>query len=89
MVTAVAATSYEGVSSIATIDVDSVPPGAGEVVVAVRAAALNPYDAKLAMGAMGSDPAKLPLRLGSEAAGVITAGGSGCRRPRRSGARGR
>lgn len=75
MVIAVAATSYEGPSSIATIEVDSVPPEAGHVVISVRAAALNPYDAKLAAGAVGSDPAKLPLRLGSEAAGVITAVG--------------
>ncbi len=42
----------------------------------MRAAALNPYDGKLAAGAVGSDPAKLPLRLGSEAAGVVTAVGS-------------
>ena len=76
MVIAVAATAYEGPSSISTIEIDSVPPEAGQVVVAVRAAALNPYDGKQASGATGSDPAKLPLRLGSEASGVITAVGA-------------
>jgi len=75
MVIAVVATSYGGPSSISTIDVDSVSPAPGQVVVAVRAAALNPYDGKMASGVAGSDPAKLPLRLGSEAAGVITAVG--------------
>jgi NADPH2:quinone reductase len=75
MVIAVAATAYQGPSSIETIEVDSVPPEPGKVVIAVRAAALNPYDGKMASGAVGSDPAKLPLRLGSEAAGVVTAVG--------------
>jgi NADPH:quinone reductase-like Zn-dependent oxidoreductase len=75
MVSAVAATSYEGLSAISVIQVDPVPPGEGEVVLAVRAAALNPFDLKTARGAMGTDPAKLPLRLGSEAAGVVTAVG--------------
>lgn len=75
MVSAVAATSYQGLSAIDVIEVDHVDPGAGQVVVAVRAAALNPFDAKMASGAAGTDPAKLPLRLGSEAAGVITAVG--------------
>jgi NADPH:quinone reductase len=75
MVIAVVATSYEGPGAISTIEVDAVPPGASEVVVAVRAAALNPYDGKIAKGAVGADPAKLPVRLGSEAAGVVTAVG--------------
>jgi NADPH:quinone reductase-like Zn-dependent oxidoreductase len=76
MVSAVVAASYEGPSSIVVIEVDSVAPGAGRVVIAVRAAALNPYDGKMASGAVGSDPDKLPLRLGSEASGVVTAVGS-------------
>lgn len=75
MVKAVAATSYEGPSAISLIDVESHAPQAGQVVVAVRAAALNPFDAKLTTGYLGGDPAKLPLRLGSEAAGVVTAVG--------------
>jgi NADPH:quinone reductase-like Zn-dependent oxidoreductase len=75
MVSAVAATSYEGPSAVAVIEVESVPPGEGQVVVAVKAAALNPFDIKMTHGAAGTDPAKLPLRLGSEAAGVVVAVG--------------
>lgn len=77
MVLAVVATSYSGLSAIETIEVDSRPPGPGEAVVAVRAAALNPFDLKSTSGYAGSDPSKLPLRLGSEAAGVVTAVGEG------------
>ena len=39
--------------------------------IAVRAAALNPYDAKQAAGEGGADPTKLPRRLGGEAAGIF------------------
>ncbi len=76
MVRAVAATAYGGTEVIDVIDVDSRAPGPDEVTIAVRAAALNRWDAKQAEGAAGTDPAKLPVRLGSEAAGVITAAGS-------------
>lgn len=76
MVTAVVATSYEGPSAISLIEVDSRAPEAGEARISVRAAALNPFDAKMASGAAGTDPAKLPLRLGSEAAGVVVAAGA-------------
>lgn len=75
MVSAVVATSYQGPSAVSVVEVDPVPPGEGQVVVAVKAAALNPFDIKMTHGAAGTDPAKLPLRLGSEAAGVITAVG--------------
>jgi NADPH:quinone reductase len=76
MVRAVAATAYGGTEVIDLIDVESRTPEAGEVTFAVRAAALNRWDAKQAAGAAGTDPAKLPVRLGSEAAGVITATGA-------------
>lgn len=75
MVRAVAALRYGGPEVISVVDVEPVPPGPGEVVVAVRAAPVGPWDAKQAAGAAGTDPAKLPLRLGSEAAGVVTAVG--------------
>lgn len=75
MVRAVAATAYGGTEVIDLIDVESRAPEPGEVTIAVKAAALNPFDAKLASGAAGADPAKLPRRLGSEAAGVVTAVG--------------
>ncbi|MEO5535153.1 MAG: NADP-dependent oxidoreductase [Pseudolysinimonas sp.] len=75
MVRAAAATSYGGPESIELIDVASRAPVGGEVVISVRATALNPYDAKLVAGVGTKDPARLPIRLGSEASGVITAVG--------------
>lgn len=51
-------------------------PGAGQAVVAIRASALNPIDVKTVRGMMGTDPAKLPLAVGFEAAGVVTAVGA-------------
>jgi NADPH2:quinone reductase len=76
MVRAVAATAYGGTEVIDLIDVESRPPGAGEVTIAVKAAPVNRWDAKQAAGAAGTDPAKLPMRLGGEAAGVVTAVGA-------------
>ena len=61
---------------IDVITVDGRAPGPGEVTIAVRAAALNPFDTKIAAGALGTDASKLPRRLGSEASGVITAVGA-------------
>ena len=65
------------------IDEPTRDPGPGEVRVAVRAIGVNPIDVKVYSGAFGTDPAKLPIRLGAEAAGVVTAVGSGRRRPGR------
>jgi NADPH:quinone reductase and related Zn-dependent oxidoreductases len=76
MVRAVVAAAYGGPEVIEVVDVESREPGPGEVTIAVRAAALNRWDAKQAAGAAGTDPAKLPMRLGSEAAGVVTAVGA-------------
>ena len=36
---------------------------------------MNPIDHKAYSGMFGTDPADLPIRLGSEAAGVVTATG--------------
>ncbi|MCW2539896.1 MAG: NADP-dependent oxidoreductase [Frankiales bacterium] len=55
------------------LDAVNASPGPGQITVAIRAAALNPIDYKLFSGFMGNDPANLPLPLGSEAAGVVTA----------------
>ena len=76
---AVAALRYGKVDVIDLIEVPNREPGEGQVVVAVRAAALNPFDLKMADGALGRDESKLPLRLGSEAAGVVTAVGADAR----------
>jgi NADPH:quinone reductase-like Zn-dependent oxidoreductase len=54
------------------VDEPAGEPGPGEARIEVRAAGVNPVDYKVYSGAFGRDPASLPLRLGSEAAGVIT-----------------
>jgi NADPH:quinone reductase-like Zn-dependent oxidoreductase len=55
--------------------VDLPTPGPREARLAVRAIGVNPYDIKVYAGP--GDPARLPLGLGSEAAGVVTAVGEG------------
>lgn len=54
-------------------------PGPADVVVAVRAAGVNPYDRKQYSGAFGRDAAKLPIALGLEAAGVVEQAGAEAR----------
>jgi NADPH:quinone reductase len=72
MTRAVVATAFGGPEVLAVIETPVSPPGAGEVLISVRAAGTNPIDYKVYSGAMGRDPARLPMRLGSEAAGVVT-----------------
>ncbi|AVM01445.1 Zn-dependent oxidoreductase [Gordonia iterans] len=73
----IVATQYgEPADSLEVIDVPIPEPDAGEVVVRVRAAGVNPFDAKQVRGLVGSDPAKLPLALGGEAAGVVHTAGA-------------
>src|SRR5258708_3521700 len=72
----VVATRYGGPDVLSVIDVPTPEPGRGEVRIAVRAAGVNPIDHKMYSGQLGADPAKLPLRLGNEAAGVVTAVGT-------------
>lgn len=71
MAHAVVATAYGGPEVLSLIDVDPGEPGPGQVLLEVRAAGVNPADWKSYTGAFGTDPAKLPLRLGYEAAGVV------------------
>ncbi len=73
---AVVASAYGGPEVLSVIDVTVPEPGPGQVRVAVRAAGVNPFDHKMYSGAFGTDPAKLPMRLGAEAAGVVTAVGA-------------
>lgn len=57
-------------------DVEVSAPGPGEVTVEVRAAGLNPVDYKV-FGGLRRDRGSLPLLVGNECAGVITAIGPG------------
>jgi|APThiThiocy_cv2_1041547.scaffolds.fasta_scaffold33565_2 NADPH:quinone reductase-like Zn-dependent oxidoreductase len=78
MATAIVATAFGGPEVLTSVEVETPAPGAHEVTVQVRAAAINPVDYKIFGGAFGPpDPSKLPLRVGLEASGVVTAVGEG------------
>ena len=72
---AVVATAYGGPEVLSLIDVDPGEPGPGELLLEVHAAGVNPADWKTYMGAFGTDPSRLPLRMGHEAAGTVLAVG--------------
>ena len=81
------ATAYGG--PVLTVTDETVgEPGPGEARIAVRAIGVNPIDYKSYSGAFGRDPSRLLLRLGSEAAGVVTAIGWDGGRAGRSSRRG-
>jgi NADPH:quinone reductase len=73
----VIATAFGGPEVLSVADEPVAEPGPGEARLAVRAAGVNPVDWKAYSGMMGADPAQLPMRLGAEAAGVVTAAGPG------------
>lgn len=77
----VMAAGYGGPEALKLTDEPTPEPGPGEARIDVRAAALNPVDYKVYSGTFGTDPAQLPIRLGVEAAGVVTATGSGATGP--------
>ncbi|MEU2427739.1 NADP-dependent oxidoreductase [Streptomyces sp. NPDC007851] len=70
------ASAYGGPEVLSVIDATVPEPGPGQVRIAIRAAGVNPFDHKMYSGAFGADPAKLPMRLGAEAAGVVAAVGA-------------
>jgi NADPH:quinone reductase-like Zn-dependent oxidoreductase len=71
----VVATAYGGPEVLTVIDETAAEPGPGQARIDVRASGVNPIDYKAYSGTMGSDPARLPMRPGFEAAGVVTAVG--------------
>lgn len=75
MTTAIVATAFGGPEVLTPVDVEVPAPGPHEATVAIRAAAVNPIDHKVFGGAFGADESRLPLRVGREAAGVVTAVG--------------
>ncbi len=72
----VIAAAYGGPEVLSVAEEPVRDPGPGEARIEVRAAGVNPVDAKTYSGAFGTDPARLPIRLGAEAAGVVTAVGA-------------
>ena len=57
-------------------EIERPSPGRGEVLVRIAGTSVNPVDAKsYAGGEKGHGESKLPMRLGVEASGVVTAVG--------------
>ena len=71
----VIATAFGGPEVLSVVDQPPGEPGPGEARIQVRAAGVNPVDWKQYSGRMGADPSRLPMRLGAEAAGVVTVAG--------------
>ena len=65
------AADFGGPEVLRNIDVEVPDPGPGQVTIGVRAAGMNPADAKHI--AAGRDRELLPLSIGYEVAGVVTA----------------
>jgi NADPH:quinone reductase len=69
---------YGGRDVLYVADIDMPAPGPGEVVVAVRAAGINPGEAAIRTGALHDMfPATFPSGEGSDLAGVVTDVGTG------------
>ena len=70
--------SYGGIDVLEVRDVSRPVPGAGEVLVEVRAAGINPSEAVIRSGALHHlFPATFPSGQGSDLAGVVAELGSG------------
>lgn len=69
------ATAFGGPEVLSLADEAVADPGPGEVTIQLRAAAVNPLDYLLYSGMFGDDPRRLPIRVGLELAGVVTAAG--------------
>jgi NADPH:quinone reductase-like Zn-dependent oxidoreductase len=69
---------YGGVDVLKVDEVDPPEPGEGQLLIRVRAAGVNPFDAKLRSGMFEqSMPVSFPALQGSEAAGVVERVGDG------------
>ncbi|PPF65310.1 alcohol dehydrogenase [Rathayibacter tritici] len=67
------AEGFDGPEALRAVQVDPGEPALGRVRIAVRAAGVNPADAKLLRGMFGRG--RVPVRPGSEVSGVVTAVG--------------
>jgi NADPH:quinone reductase-like Zn-dependent oxidoreductase len=69
---------YGGVDVLEVVDVDPPKPADGQLLVRVRAAGINPFEAKLRSGAFRDDiPLSFPAAQGNDVAGVVEAIGPG------------
>jgi NADPH:quinone reductase len=64
------AAQFGGPEALRCVETEVAAPGPGQVTIEVRAAGLNPADAKHI--APGQDPKLLPLELGYEVAGIVS-----------------
>src|SRR6201986_1083547 len=72
--------SYGGRDVLYVSDIDRPSPGAGEVLVEVRAAGINPGEIGIRSGALHERfPATFPSGEGSDLAGVVLEAGDGVR----------
>ena len=76
MANKVVATAFGGPDVLSVVEADVPEPGPGEVVIAVKASGINLFDYKIISGMLGAAPDRLPLPVGLEVAGVVTAAGS-------------
>jgi NADPH:quinone reductase len=81
MTRAVVANAFGGPEVLAIVNVEDESPGPGQIAVDVRAAGVNPADAKLYGGLFGTN-VPLPIRVGMEASGIVTAVGDDAVGPR-------
>ncbi|WP_345802104.1 NADP-dependent oxidoreductase [Microbacterium sp. AZCO] len=70
------ATDFGDLDVLRLVDYDAPAPGPGEVTIAVRAAGVNPADYKHIRSARAPGAEELPIPIGYEVAGVVTALGS-------------
>lgn len=75
MAQAITYSRFGGPEVLTLSDVEVPPPGAGELAIRVEAAGINPLEHKLRSGARASGEITAPRRVGSDAAGVVTAVG--------------
>ncbi len=76
MPSVVIATAFGGPEVLSVAEEPTAQPGPGQARIRVRAAGVNPVNYKMYTAAYGADPARLPVRPGYEAAGVVTAVGA-------------
>jgi NADPH:quinone reductase-like Zn-dependent oxidoreductase len=70
--------SYGGPEVLQVVEVPRPQPGPGQVLIQVKAAGINPGEAKIRSGALHSRwPAKFPSGEGSDLAGIVTETGPG------------
>ena len=73
---AVEISQYGGSEVLEVVEVDAPVPGDSQVLIAVKAASINPIDWKIRNGMLG-DKLPMPIRMGTDLSGMVTAVGSG------------